>query len=61
MFKTKKSNRLAVITKHSDAKKLNKNLYKIYQKTKKVDEIYQTLLETPRSVEKAYQYKPYIM
>ncbi len=57
----KKNKNLVILTKHADSKKLSKVMYAEYEKIKKVDEIYQTLLTTPNSVEEAYKFKPITM
>ncbi len=61
-LKNRKNNkRLIIITKHSDSKKLDKNSYKMYEQLKKVDEIYQTVLNVPDSIENAYKFKPIVV
>ena len=51
----KTNEKLVVLTKHSDAKKLNVRLYKQYLQLKRVDEIYQSLFYEPNDAANAYK------
>ena len=51
----KLNEKIVVLTKHSDAKKLNTRLYKQYLQLKKVDEIYQSLFYEPNNAANAYK------
>ncbi len=51
----KKTAKIAILTKHSDAKKLTENAYNSYELSKKADELYYTLLSEPVSASEAYK------
>lgn len=51
----KKTAKIAILTKHSDSKKLTKNSYNSYMLSKKADELYYTLLKEPLSASEAYK------
>lgn len=58
--KIRKLDKITILTKHSDTKKLNEKSIKIYEKGLKVDEIFYTLCKEPQSADLAYKKIPYI-
>ena len=56
----RKKENFIIITKYSDSKKLDKAVFEQYEKSLKLDEIYETLYIEPKSPENAYKKTPYI-
>lgn len=56
----RKKENIVIITKHSDSKKLDELSLVQYEKSLKLDEIFETLYFTPCSPETAYKKTPYI-
>ncbi len=56
----RKKESITIITKHSDAKKLNQQDLEIYEKMLKVDSMYALLMITPSQPSLAYKKVPYI-
>lgn len=56
----RKKENFIIITKYSDSKKLDKAVFEQYEKSLKLDEIYETLCIEPKSPKNAYMKTPYI-
>ena len=56
----RKMDKITILTKHSDAKKLNEKSKEIYEKGLKVDELFNTLCVEPQPADLAYKKIPYI-
>ena len=56
----RKKENIVILTKHSDVKRLNEESRELYEKTLKLDELYEILYVIPNTPENAYKKIPYV-